>query len=87
MTQGQAILGVSWGTLIVGIVLVSLRIHSRASRKALSGDDYTIAVASVGCLTPTSTQDTQFIPASEFDNLQCLLYAMLARMHLRIHHK
>ncbi|KAG7008073.1 tRNA dimethylallyltransferase [Physcia stellaris] len=50
MTQGQAILGVSWGTLIVGIVLVSLRIHSRASKKALSGDDYTIAVASLVCI-------------------------------------
>ena len=45
MTGGQAVLGVSWASVSLATVLVSLRLYSRASRKALSWDDYTITVA------------------------------------------
>ena len=47
MTAGQAILGVSWASVTIGTVLVSVRLYSRGSRKILSADDYTIAVALV----------------------------------------
>jgi len=49
MTGGQAILGVSWATVSVATALVSLRLYSRATRKTLSWDDYTILVALVSC--------------------------------------
>lgn len=56
MTAGDAILGVSWATLIIGAIVVALRLYTRASRKALSWDDYTITAAMVrhiDSLTPT----------------------------------
>ena len=84
MTGGRAILGVSWTSIFVGTVVVSLRLYSKASRKALSRDDYMIGVAlvrRVQHLTP-KCQTTPIIPL--LFKGRCLSYNLPGLLHLRI---
>ena len=63
MTGGQTILGVSWASISVGTIVLSLRLYTRASRKALSSDDYTIAAAFVRHASPLPPKYSESVPA------------------------